>query len=499
MEARGRSRPLSAAVALAVLAAMVTTNNAPPRTAALDRLEIPRANDAGAAAATSAICPQRPGGRTVAHHAAQRAASRAAQQRAPRGSAYCTGTGAYEPTLGVDRKGHLYYVGIEPKRFGDAFIAQAPVLRSTNGGRTWREVSPRLGPERRHLTTLDPFLYVDELTDRIFTMDHLGGCPVVSFSADAGASWTTSASCGLTDHQNVFAGPPVTSPTVGYPNIVYQCAIDGGALNDTSTVTSCMKSLDGGVTWVRTGTPAYTDDAREASGQTGVRGHCGGATGHGVTDRAGVIYLPRGWCGQPYLAISRDEGATWTRVRVSNLGMPRSGSVQEHEASVAVDRAGTIYYFWMDAVRMPYLTLSRDGGTRWSKPVMIGPPGLVEAWGPTLAVGANGKIAVAYVGTTGLSRWNGYITMSANALASRPLFYSGTVHDPADHLIHGGCAVIRCGVQFDFIDVVITPDGAPVASFVDGCPPGGRWGCGATAQAGAFGIVGRLDGGPRLR
>ena len=29
-----------------------------------------------------------------------------------------------------------------------------------------------------------------------------------------------------------------------------------------------------------------------------------------------------GWCGQPYLAISHDEGQTWTKVQVAKNGMP---------------------------------------------------------------------------------------------------------------------------------------------------------------------------------
>lgn len=321
----------------------------------------------------------------------------------------------------------------------------------------------------------------------------------------------------------MFTGLPATSDTTGYPNVVYHCAIDGGALSHTSIATSCLKSLDGGLIWVRTGAPAYTNDPRPGGGQI-VPGHCAGGTGHGYVDNKGVVYLPRGWCGQPYLAISRDEGTTWERVQVARNGMPSSTlegteitEVEEHEAAVVVDRSGNIYYFWMARDRLPYLAISRDGGKLWTKPKMVGFPGLKEAWGPTMALGATGKIAMAYVGSTTApggkrptgfggrytkSEWNGYIAMSTNALSSRPVVYTGAVNDPKEPLIRGDCAIVRCGAQFDFIDVVITPSGAPVAAFIDGCPRGtkGRCGDGTDDQTAiGVGILGRLDGGPRLR
>jgi hypothetical protein len=310
----------------------------------------------------------------------------------------------------------------------------------------------------------------------------------------------------------VFTGPPVSSPTIGYPNIVYLCAIDGGALADASTATSCLKSLDGGIAWVRTGAPAYTSDPRQEDGNRGIRGFCDGGTGHGVVDTKGVVYLPRGWCGHPYLAISKDEGATWERVQVADSTMPRHPSgVFEHEAAVAVDADGNIYYFWTARNRLPYLAVSRNGGKSFSKPMMIGPPGLKETWGPTIEVGDTGKIALAYVGSTNAPggdspdgfgpeyteevTWNGYITTSIDALSKKPRFFTASVNPRFDPIMRGECGVIRCGAQLDFIDVVIGPDGAPWTSMVDGwclhpadpCPDIGQ------------GFVGTVMGGPKLR
>lgn len=462
------------------------------------------------------VADQAPGGRAVAHFAGGAVIrSRALQRKAPVAQLYPTGTQAAEPTLGIDKDGTFFYVGTD-------FVAppapdnklEFPVLRSDDGGRTWEEVSPRLGPQRRHAVVgLDPMLHVDTDTGRVFTADlQTVACSTVSSSDDKGETWTTSEACGLTDHQNVFTGPPAISTTIGYPNVVYYCAIDGGALAAFGTMTSCLKSLDGGLTWARTGSPAFRNDPSQDGGQMGIPGHCGGATGHGVVDDKGTIYLPRGWCGQPYLAISKDEGRTWERVQVADNGMPfdEGSELEEHEAGVAVDSEGNLYYIWTARDRLIYLATSTDGGKKWSEPMMIGFPGTKETWGPTIAVGSRGKVAVAYIGSTDAPGgespqgdgdaykdipWNGYLTITANALEKKPVFFSGSINDVRDPLIIGSCSVIRCQHEFDFIDVVIAPDGTPWTSMVDGYNKEGK----PYNATFGNGIVGGFVGGPSLK
>lgn len=406
--------------------------------------------------------------------------------------------------MGIDKKGNIFYQGV-----GAPYGVFGPnVVVSRDGGHTWDDVTPRT-----HTYTFDPMLYVDIDTGRAFTADLTAfACTSVSHSDDVGESWTSSEACGLSDHQNLFAGPPVVSPTVGYPNIVYMCAVDAGVQTYSSAATSCLKSLDGGLTWVRTGAPAYTADPRQGDGAFDIPGACGGASGHGFVDSEGTVYVPRGWCSQPYLAISKDEGVTWERIQVAGNGMPRTQDQLaefEHEAAVAVDTKGNIYYFWTARNRLPYLAVSRDGGESFTKPLMVGPPGLKEAWGPTIDVGGVGKIALAYVGSTNapggrspdglgeeydyLVTWNGYITASIDALSKKPRFFTTPVNPPSDPIVRGECGVVRCEVQLDFIDVVIGPDGTPWTSMVDGCPsPGDK--CDAF-----LGFVGTVVGGPPLR
>ena len=411
-----------------------------------------------------------------------------------------TGTRSWEPTLGIDKKGNIFFQGTP-------FATDINVMVSRDGGRSWEEITPRT-----HTHTMDPLIYVDKDTGRAFTADLTWPCLTVSHTDDVGKSWITSEACGLTDHQNMFAGPPVSSPTVGYPNIVYMCAMDGGAATNASTATSCVKSLDGGVAWIRTGTPAYpSGDPRHEEGMGNVPGWCDGGTGHGVADSHGVLYLPRGWCGQPYLAISKDEGLTWERIQVAKNGMPFTDDgipgmirLYAHEAAVAVDDEGNIYYFWVARDQLPYLAVSTDKGKSFSKPIMVGPPGLTRAWGPTMDIGATGKIALAYVGSTtapgGVApystpypdtvTWNGYITTSVDALAKNPRFFTTSVNSLSDPIDRGCC---ENWAQGDFIDVVVGPDGRPYTSMVDGCAfPGDA--CGDR-----LGFVGTVVGGPKLR
>jgi hypothetical protein len=441
-----------------------------------------------------------PGGGIITHFRGGRRANRI---DGGGGRMIYTGTAAFEPTLGIDKKGNIFYQGKDPSGLGFSPM----VVVSRDDGRSWDEVTPTL-----HTHTIDPFLYLDEETGRAFSADLTLPCTTISHSDDVGQSWTTSEACMLADHQNVFAGPPVSSPTVGYPNVVYLCAIDLAA-SLAPAETSCLKSLDGGLVWVRTGMPAYTIDPARGK-------FCDGATGHGFVDAEGTVYLPRGWCGQPYLAISRDEGANWERIQVADTGM--AGPIQgvcaavctetfDHEAAVAVDDEGNIYYFWMGRNRLPYLAVSRDEGKSFTKPIMVGPPGLKEAWGPTLDIGATGKIALAYLGSTNAPggespigrgpayteevTWNGYITTTVNALSKKPRFFTTSLNPFSDPIGRGECSPVRCGAQGDFIEVVIDPDGRPWTSMVDACPAPGKV-CGST---GGPGFVGTVDGGPKLR
>lgn len=468
-----------------VVAAMVVTVAGPATpsawrwTAAIGAVDLGTAVDMDTADSRRAVDT---GGVGVVHYPGAEPAGRALQRLAPRSRLHYTGVFGLEPTLGVLADGTVVTQGSVRKHVDDYdFGVQPVVIRSTDGGATWDDASPGT-----HLTTQDPYLAVDPTTGRIFTTDWVG-CTQISSSDDAGATWQPRGPvCGeVLDHQTLFTGPPVISTPIGYPNVVYLCGISYGFATPTSAGTQCTKSLDGGTTFVMTGEPAFLARPGAGAGSFGVDGACDGASGHGAVGPDGTVYVPKGYCGQPYLAISHDEGLTWQRVQVADNGMNRqSNGTPDHEAAVVADAHGNVFYSWVSEDRLPYLAVSRDGGVSWDEPLMIAAPGVAETVLPGMAIGPDGALALVYMGSTNSPgppfaadgyddvTWNGYVTYVQEPTADRPLLATVSLNDPAQPLIHGTCGPFRCQAEFDFIDVQFGPDGTPWASLVDGCGPG---------------------------
>ena len=453
------------------------------------------------------------GGKAVAHRNGK---SAPAPARVPTAKASGLNHQAGEPTLGHTPGGDIFVATGAFQWYGAAGAGMTPdILKSSDKGKTWEVVSPRVLDQNAHATSLDPYVLVDNVDGdnaRIFTIDLAVACSFMSYSDDGGDSWITNPlACGrpVNDHQTLFAGPPASSTTIGYPNIVYYC------WNDVGT-SSCSKSIDGGITFHPTGSPAFLGYPPDEGTEGDL---CGGLHGHGVVGKDGTVYLPREYCGRPFLAISKDEGLTWETVEIGNR--KTSDDVGGSDPSVAVDSKGNLYYLWVSSKdRLPYLSVSRNGGQQWSKPVMVAAPKIEESNIATITVGDPGKIAIAYYGSENSlyqtcrkeddgcntedylkTTWNGYVAMSTNAFARNPLFLTGTINDPKDPLIVQRCGPGRCGSVWDFIDVEISPDGVPYGVFVDGCMTEE---C-ATRGSGPYpghvheGLVGSLVGGLPLR
>lgn len=401
----------------------------------------------------------------------------AAKAPAVRVELYRTGfKGAGEPTIGVTKDGVVFSDVMEK------------VVASRDQGRTWKDVSPG------HPVTIDPYLYVDPVTSRVYKSDLLATCQALSWSDDRGATWTTApAACNQSDHQTIVAGKPRISATVGYPHVLYNCSQTAG-YNGFSYASGCAKSLDGGVAWVPTGAMAFENPSPygvgPGSGDSGIPGTCIGDIGHIWAGDDGTLYVPRGWCGQPWLAWSIDEGLTWRRAQVARNGMnttlsggfglvaPGSGQ-SDHEAAVVTGPQGHVFFLWVALDRLPYLAVSGDRGRTWSRPMMVGAPGVNEAWGPALSVDAAGRVSVAYMGTTtspgkpwtgsyGTTTWSGYVARIDAPLAARPLIRSAAVTPPPSPLTTGRCGPDRCNDRIlDFIDVASGPDGSSWGAFVD--------------------------------
>lgn len=447
------------------------------------------------------------GGRAVAHRAGgQRITTPSITSDAPDAKQYPVIIGGTqirsgEPTLGFTKSGDLFYSAFQSN-------TRVDVAHSGDYGKTWDLRSPQIAGRNVQLVSLDPYVWVDPYTDRIFTIDLTVACSYMSFSDDLGKTWITNPlACGrpVNDHQTLASGPPVSTPmTPLYENIVYYC------WNDIAS-SACSKSIDGGLTFHPTGTPAYPGVDPEGGGQ-GEPGFCGGLHGHVHVGPDGTVYLPKEHCGRPFVSISKDEGLTWTRVRVAKNGPAGGGA--NGDPSVATDKKGNVYYMWLGSDRLPYLAVSKNGGLKWSEPMMIGAPGLKEANLPSVWATGDGKVAWTYYGSTNSqfdyrkqdcedckapdytnTTWNGYMGMTTDAFAKNPIFYTGTVNDPSDPLVRGTCGPGRCPAVVDFIDATIAPNGTVWGAFTDGCI--GL--CGASGGLGGPALVGSLEGGPKLK
>lgn len=363
-----------------------------------------------------------------------------------------TGTNGVEVNLGITSKGAIFFGGWD--RIG----------RSMDDGTTWDALVP--GPLGQ-VYAGDRVLIVDRQTDRVYVDDLLGNCTNLSWSDDLGETWTENpaAACvgSLVDHQKVAVGDFTTlpDPTGSYPNVVYVCS---NALSHSQ----CSASPDGGLTW--------GPSVPFAVG-------CG-FQGVPMAAPDGALYQPRA-CGsdEVVLDISEDNGLTWETSTVFAGPGASIGSVPD----VDFTPDGAAYYVWTRGDWLPYLTRSTDRGRMWKPPIPFGPPDLRSALFPVVAAGGNGRIGVAFYGTTDSPagwdgnpgnapdgvRWHLYAGTITNADTDEPKV---RVVQVTEQPVQIGCVAKFLGCIpaniAEYIDAEVAPDGKLVVGYVDGCPAG---------------------------
>ena len=355
-----------------------------------------------------------------------------------------TGYATSEPTVAVTNSGAVFY---SPAN------SENSVARSSDQGATWKLLEP---PKMQHTSlwnTVDPHVVVDRRTGRVFwahttyTVDLRPPVPVdgsplgwlaptaianahgfqVYSSPDDGRSWTTADYQHefTADWEKIFVGPPPPPGTGAvqpsrYPDVVYLCG--NAPVEVSGPGRACYRSLDGGVTFNLAGY-VYPSPSAPAAACPAL------AANTGVVGRDGATYQPQSCSNGTYLAVSHDEGASYTWLPVT--GAPPSSGLGA-VVQLAIDAADNLYVLWKADDRL-HLAISRDGGRSWSPPLAVGAPGLHNIALPTLAGGPRGQVGIAYYASTNPSarQLSAYVAVTRNALDPRPLIYGAAVNDPA--------------------------------------------------------------------
>ncbi|HEX4477820.1 MAG TPA: sialidase family protein [Polyangiaceae bacterium] len=426
-----------------------------------------------------------------------------------------TGYGSAESSLAVASDGAVFTA--------PAFTANGNgVVRSRDVGQTWDLSIPMVGGSPVHGRT-QPYLYLDPTTNRLFfatsglSLSGGGGGKMtggfnLTYSDDEGQTWSyVNAGIGTLDWAKIFAGPPVTSKTTGYPNIVYFSSpspISTPLYSLTPDHQIVSRSLDGGATWVQAGT--FTLKPSDIAGCDPNEWIIYGA---GAVAKDGTVYQVGNQCGKLVVEVSKDEGSTFTTKLVTGgdlppfdttniVGIVANPNVLPTDL-LTLDPDGNVYVVWVDASGALRLSTSKDQATTWSPSVVVAAPAVNTVRYGSVAAKKAGVVAVAYYGSTdGGVTFDGYVAETTNAFAAAPLFTSVTVDDPADPLYRRGFETGYLGLFTgsdlnEIIEVRYGADGDLWASFVkDMCTSGDASACSwdASAHANSIfqGVVGRM-------
>jgi PKD repeat protein len=382
------------------------------------------------------------------------------------------------------------------------------------------------------VTTLDPIGFTDHFSSaslgtsypppktpgRTFQAQLTAGDSRIAYTDDDGTSHTPSQGGGVPqgpDHETLGGGPynpnstPPPPPNAVYANAVYYCT------QNIAPEAECSRSDDGGVTF-GPGVPIY-QNPQACTGS--IHGHVKVATD-------GTVYVPNFSCSLPGaeqgVAVSADNGLTWTERNVPGSGLDGSASVDPSVgiAQNAVSRAAgqttpTIYFGYMDTDNTPKIAVSHDQGRTWSTPQAVGAAlGVKNSTFPAVVAGDDNRAAFGFLGTTTSGDANSNNSTCSNFQGVWHL-YIATTYDGGNSwttidatpnspiqvgpICRGGtlCPGYRNLLDFNGFDVDSQGRGYFVIS--DGCIGCTNSGPGAPCgSSNALSVMFRQSGGPRL-
>jgi hypothetical protein len=317
---------------------------------------------------------------------------------APGYSVYTPPTGfqqfdAGEPSIGVNWKTGSVFFQSSLQTMRVKFDSSTPARA------TWEDVSA----PTTSLVSLDPILYTDSSTGRVFSSQLAGVTSLTAYSDDDGQTWIPSQGAGIpasVDHQTLGGGP-LAAPLARdgslpiYSHAVYYCSQDLGV------DASCAASLDGGQTFG----PAvriYTKLDCEA-----------GLHGHVKVAPDGTAYVPSKACGgQQSVIVSENNGLTWSVRKLPGT------SAGETDPSVGIGADGTLYFAYSNGDGHAHAAVSHDRGKTWTNDRDLGYYQNIQSsvFASAVAGDAN-RATIFFLGST---------TPGTGATGGDPAGYTGT-------------------------------------------------------------------------
>ena len=341
-----------------------------------------------------------------------------------------TGYATSEPSLAITPRGTVV---VSPAQ------SENSSARSTDGGRTWQLTQPGAQQYTSLWNTVDPNLTVDRTTGRLYLVHATGptrttpilvdesplpsaastaiagayGFQVYS-SGDEGRTWTTAdyQTSPMTDWEKVFVGPART----GSGSVVYVCG--NSPFEAAGPGRLCYRSHDQGATFTLAG---YIFPSTSQRGECPVL-----AANNGTVGPDGTVYQPVSCSDGSYVAVSKDEGATYTWFPVpgpTGTGFAFFGQ----RFQIASDASGTLYASWVDGDHL-WLASSRDGAHTWGAAMDVAVPGAHAIALSQLAAGPAGHVGLAYYAASQprASTLTAWMTQTADGKA----FISAALSDP---------------------------------------------------------------------